>query len=872
MVEPQATSPINSMTPPKSPLKPLPNPHASPRSSSQQLSQHSSSRSHSGQHDQKQALKHATAKPRRSSRDVESSSPRLERAMSAKRVEPILRGTTPEPPKPPKNLEPPMPSQSHRPSTQEESIPMTSHPQSPASVVTTTPTSPERRASIRAARAPVVVEPPEPMLPNKRTDPIIAAREGGAKPVIPARSASRTKPSFATFTERARFHLGRKKSPSQELGENDTSSTDLPIQSPSSRHSPANRPSSPVFQRLSTRRANAISTSTHSASASPSFVTEPADSPLSRNESPALQFDSGARKPSHSSYNSTSFLPRHPQLSPLPDYSARTGEAAPESDKSLKRSSSVNSGMLSKRASTIDSQAQIRRSSSISTGNRRTSIVTSSPGLDRALSVSHAHPKRSSSVTIPNSRPILDDAGGSVNLQHPLLREARHAKFATTTEPNSPIHRGDLPLRHYASANNIHSIGFAGRPREIIMPPKRTSSLLYNRPAPTSPSAHPALSSAPLDDNEKLSPAPARSSATPAPLNVSSRPDTAASARRDLETARSSPATATASSDTSDDSEDATPPPIGRGVRSTPSMVRLDTNVHSKPQSEAATSPAMKSPSSKKSLTSPSTKPGGTTSPITSPPPDEKPKFKTSATNNIPFYLNPVSSAALIDFLASTPPPSPPQPQHSNTDPKAFDTQNLYKNYRIDNGKSPVPPGPGGMPMLPLNLAQASPRVKSVAKPETHGSKKAGWKKMFGGARGDKKSSSQKIPTSMPNSHSVKAPKQVKKAKSQVLKKGIRDDWEDMTAKQGRHVGNGNGNGSGNSIFKMRGFNMSRGSMSMGKGNAKEKDEEMSQVESTTSTPVASSSVNGSAVGQSQSFMGVGKDGMWISRKNFLRT
>ncbi|KAI4201740.1 MAG: hypothetical protein LQ346_002102 [Caloplaca aetnensis] len=872
MVEPRASSPISSMTPPKSPLKPLPNPHASTRSSSQQHSQHSSSRSHSGQHDPKPPVKHATAKPR-SSRDIEPSSPRLERAMSAKRVEPILRDTAPEPSKAPKNPEPPMPALSHGASTQEESTPMSSHPQSPASVVTTNPTSPTRRASLRAERAPVVVEAPERMRPNKSTDPIIAARAVEAKPPIPARSASRTKPSLVTFTERARFHLGRKKSACHELGGNDTSSTDLPIQNPSSHDSPHNRPPSPVFQRLSTRRANAISISTYSASASPTSPIKPADSPIFRNESPALKFDSGAPKPSHSSYSSISFLPPHPRLSPLPDYSTPPGEAVPRPDKSLKRSSSVNSGTKSKRASTIDPQAEIRRSSSINTDNRRTPTVKSGPGSERPLSVRHVHLKRSSSINIPSSTPILDDAGGSVNLQHPLLREARHAKFATATEPNSPIHRGDLPLRHYASASNIHSIGFAGRPREIMMPPKRTSSLLYNPPAPISPSAHPALSSSSLADYNRLSPAPAQSSATPAPLRVSSRPDTAASARRDLHTARSSPATAR--SDSSDDSEGATPPPIGRGVRSTtPSMARLNTNVHPKPQSEAATSPAVKSLLSRKSPTSPSTKSAGATSPTTSPLSAEKPKFKTSATNNIPFYLNPASSTALIDFLASTPPPSSPHPQHK-TDPKAFDTQNLYKNYRIDDGKSPVPPGPGGMPMLPLNLAQTSPRVKSIVQPETRDKKKGGWKKMFGGARGEKKSSSPKNPTSMPNQDCVKASKQAQTTKSPVPKKGIREDSGEIAAKQGRHTENGNRNGSGNgnSIFKMRGFNMSRGSMSMSKANAKDRDdEEMSQVESTTSTPVANSNVNGSAVGQSQSFMGVGKDGMWISRKNFLRT
>ncbi len=866
---------MSSMTPPKSPLKPLPNPHASTRSSSQQHSQHSSSRSHSGQHDPKAPVKHATVKPRRSSRDIEPSSPRLERAMSAKRVEPILRDTAPEASKPRRNPEPPMPALSHRASTQENSTPMTSHPQSPASVVTINSTSPTRRASLRAQRAPMVVEAPEPMRPNKSTDPIIAAREVEAKPPIPVRSTSRTKPSLVTFTERARFHLGREKSACHELGGNDTSSTDLPIQSPSSHDSPDNRPSSPVFQRLSTRRANAISISTYSASASPTSPIKPAESPIFRDESPALKFDSGAPKPSHSSYNSTSFLPPHPRLSPLPDYSTPAGEGVTEPDNSLKRSSSVNSGTNSKRASTINPQAEIRRSSSINTDNRRTPIVKSGPGLDRPLSVSHVHLKRSSSINIPSSTPVLDDAGGSVNLQHPLLREARHARFATATEPNSPVHRGDLPLRHYASAGNIHSIGFAGRPREIMMPPKRTSSLLYKPPAPTSPSAHPALSSPSLADYDRLSPAPARSSATPAPLRVSSRPETAASARRDVHAARSPPTTA--ESDSSDDSESATPPPIGRGVRSTtPSMARLNTNMHSKPQSEAATSPAVKSLLSRKSPTSPSAKSAGATSPTTSPLSAEKPKLKTSATNNIPFYINPASSTALIDFLASTPPPPTPRPQH-NTDPKAFDTQNLYKNYRIDDGKSSVPPGPGGMPMLPLNLAQTSPRVKSIAQPETRGKKKSGWKKIFGGARGEKKPSSQKDSTPMPNQDCARAPTQAKTSKFQVPKKGIIEESKNVTAKQGRHMenGNANGSGSGNSIFKMRGFNMSRGSMSMNKAKARDRDdEEMSQVESTTSAPVATSSVNGSAVGQSQSqsFMGVGKDGMWISRKNFLRT
>ncbi|KAI4139190.1 MAG: hypothetical protein L6R39_006432, partial [Caloplaca ligustica] len=820
MVEPSAArSPHHSMTPPKSPLKPLPNPHASTstRSSSHQHSQHSSSRSYSGQHDPNYQTKQVTLKPRRSSRDLGSSSPRLERAMSAKRVEPILRDTTPETTRPPKSSEPPMPTKFRRPSTPEKPVSMNSQPQSPASVLATTPVSPRRRSSVRSERTPgsaSVTEFPQPTFPTKSTDPIIAAREVEAKPPIPARSESRNKPSLMAFTERARFHLTRKKSPSPEAEENDTSSTTLPIQSPPSEDPPANRPSSPAVRRLSTRRANAISMSTYSASST--STTKPFESPISHNESPVLKFDSGVAKPSHSSYSSISFLPPHPQLSPLPDYSTPSDEPLPQPNNLLKRSTSVNSGTASKRASTIDQQPQVRRSSSIrSVDNKRTSGIIVGLAHSRSSSASNIYPKRSSSINIPKSAPIPDDAGGSVNLQHPLLREARHARYATTTEPNSPAGYSDLPLRKFHSQQNLHSVGFAGRPREIIMPPKRTSSLLYNPPAPTSPSAHPALSAARLDDRERLSPAP-KSSATPAPLKVSSRPDTAASVRKNVETTPSS--SATASSANSDDSEDATPPPISRGPQSpNPAMTRLDTKLNSRPHDEATTSPVVRSPTSNRSGISPTTKPGGdAASPATSRSPTEKPEFKTSATNNIPFYLNPVSSAALIDFLASTPPQSPAHPHRSNTDPKAFDPRDLYKNYRTEDGKAAVPPGPGGMPMLPLNLAQASPRNRSAAQ-ATRDSKKAGWKKMFGARREGKQA---KPPTSAPRSDTTKAPKQPKKSKHQAPKKGTREGEEALTGKHDC------GNGTANGIFKMRGFNMSKGSMNIIKGNAKEKDDE----------------------------------------------
>ncbi|KAL8865682.1 MAG: hypothetical protein Q9174_006758, partial [Haloplaca sp. 1 TL-2023] len=666
MVEPQSRSSNHSTPPPKSPLKDLPTaPRTSTRSSSQQHSRHSSSRSLSGQQQEPSSQhKQPKPRPRRASREIEPSSPRLERAMSAKRVEPILRDTAPESSKSAKSSQTPASAKASASIRSTESVSKHSQSPSQSSVITSITTGPgtdHKTPVIEVSESEPTAPKTEHTLPMKSTDPIIAAREASPTPPIPLRSPSR-KPSFRTFTERARFHLTRKKSPALDVDRDDTSSTNLPIQSPPSHDSPADRPSSPVVRRLSTRRANAMSMSTYSDS--PTSTSRPVESLSSRNMSPVPISETADGKPSHGSYNSLSFLPLHPQLSPLPDY-AVPGEGGPEkSNDQMKRSTSVKSSEpRSKRASMVDPQASVKRSSS----------VTSNSAMKRSSVVGSGHPKRSSSINIPNSAPLPDDAGGSVNMQHPLLREARHAKFANTTMGGAPP-RGssrDLPLRHYHSQDNFHSTGFAGRAQEITLP-RRISSLLYNPPPPTSLSAHPALSSAPLDPEDKLSPAPAQSSATPAPLKVESGPENAGSNDGESMTTSSSPAPAASDdSDEPDESESATPPPIGLGVRS-PS--RLNTNLDSDSRTPAAAISPVKSAKSNKSPISPSSNAVDTTaSPQTAAETDPQ-KYKTSATNNIPFYLNPVSSAALIDFLASTPPPSPPHHhQRSTSDPNAFD-------------------------------------------------------------------------------------------------------------------------------------------------------------------------------------------------------
>ncbi|KAL9040286.1 MAG: hypothetical protein Q9180_002007, partial [Flavoplaca navasiana] len=185
-VESRTKSSHSSMTPPKSPLKPLPTaPNVSTRSSSQQHSQHSSSRSQSGQHDPNPQVQHATPpKSKRPPKDVEPSSPRLERAMSAKRVEPILRDTTPEPSKPPKGVEPPMPAKVSWPNTPQERTSRDTPVDSPASGHTST-------MSYSLSETALPVDPtgstvsPGLRMPTRSTDPIVPSREVETKPPIP---------------------------------------------------------------------------------------------------------------------------------------------------------------------------------------------------------------------------------------------------------------------------------------------------------------------------------------------------------------------------------------------------------------------------------------------------------------------------------------------------------------------------------------------------------------------------------------------------------------------------------------------------------------------------------------------------------------
>ncbi|KAL8865454.1 MAG: hypothetical protein Q9174_006877 [Haloplaca sp. 1 TL-2023] len=159
--------------------------------------------------------------------------------------------------------------------------------------------------------------------------------------------------------------------------------------------------------------------------------------------------------------------------------------------------------------------------------------------------------------------------------------------------------------------------------------------------------------------------------------------------------------------------------------------------------------------------------------------------------------------------------------------------------------------------MLPLSLAQAAPPGAR----EGSQKKTAAWKRMFGARVGGSGKSAAKT-TPIPKSEPVK-PQNAPKEKPS---KGPRTQ-----GKKGQKKGK---DGSGNAML---GQILRNGSMVKIQRDAPsaEKDDEISVSDSTVTKDTNNTNGNSGGVGGGgggQSFMGVGKDGMWISRKNFLRT
>lgn len=598
---------------------------------------------------------------------------------------------------------------------------------------------------------------------------VMAGMVEASKPPVPQRSTSRRR----SFTEHARSLL-RIKSPLQQNDENNLSSTNLPIQSLSGEPTPTNHPSSPTFARsLSTRKAQAMSMSTYSAS--PTSPTKASDFPPDRGNSP-VHTTAGRKVPSQSSYGVLAF-PAHSRTTSL-DGITPTGSAWLPGHS---RTSSLDGPGPAGPTKQIDSP-----------------VRTEIPPMAR-----YAKPVAA-----------LDDSEGNVNTAHPLLQKARHTRFASKNGK-------DLPLRHYKSQDAFtHSNpDLSQRQAEGMVLPQRSSSLLYraNEPSITTTfsGAQTAISSPypnRLSFHEtKRSPTPNRLHQNDSAISLVTRAHTAPAeselgihpAHRTPEppsasTAASSPPLSRTSSTTG---RGATPPPIAT-VRSPKSSDATITSPKLPPPSRFAPT----APSQFQNITAPTTN-NHSRDGSKDYPPESDPKYKTTATNNTPFYLNPASSQALLDFLAATPPPSPPH--GTRTEPStpaagAFFNRAYIATDNRGGESSPPPPFAVGRGRASM---EALPSAKTG---DVNTREKKGWKKIFGGGGG-------KLEKQI---NGVSGSKEMKQKKKRDYRKNV----------------------------------------------------ELSQVYGVGTGAQSMDGRIGDLGKDSSGYMGLGKDGVWISKKNFLKT
>lgn len=513
---------------------------------------------------------------------------------------------------------------------------------------------------------------------------IMALMNSQARPPIPERAPSRRK----SLTEKTKELLRKKPSIARGLDEGTPSKSCLPIYNPSTDHTPGKQPTSPVqttiVRRTSSRKANAMSMSTYSTSPTSPFK-YPSETPPLREASP-VHTRGGNPVPTQSSYGILSLQPVQP-LSPLHNPAISLDPA--------------------KGNNTPHSPANAK-------------IATQPVSIIK----NKAHP---------------DDSEGNVNTNHPLLQTARHARFTR-------ISNGDLPLRHYHSQGTFaySNPDLTHNRSDEKGPPKRSSSLLYNRNTRFMPSPEPNASQ--TSHNTSSTHFMSRSHTAPAESELGIHP---AHRTPDPASATSAAPSPSLSNKSSAPGTGATPPPIAtiRSPLSSQGTPRAKSPTLSPPTRFAPFPPS-----------EPQKQPQVTTEAViehdwqpnhqsqqsndSSNNPSNPTDKRTSTTNTMPLYLQPTSSTALIDFLASTPPPSPPHPgtrldkplspaPHTSTG--AFFNRSFITNpYPKDGESSPTPPAPGSRSLTHLG------RVLSGEKEPEQVNKK-GWKKMFGGGKSTKK-------------------------------------------------------------------------------------------------------------------------------------
>lgn len=550
-----------------------------------------------------------------------------------------------------------------RPGRSPEPLKETKVPEQPRNLM-----SPDSNRSVRTPSPQAQSRTNEPSSKSSETNvsfrtpaQVMAQMSEASKPTLPQRSNSRRR-SFMDGTK----GLLRKK-PSLQLDDefSKTRST-LPIQNPSADGSPAKHPSSPgsIFRRLSSRRAHAMSMSHYSGSpTSTKFSTTPP-----RHESPA-HTRNGTRVPTQSSYGA--LLPTVAQVSPFgASFPQDNIPDVPPMPKPLRPASPARS--LQKETST-------------------------KPKLPPIAPLKN--------MTIP------DDSEGSVNTAHPLLREPRHARLGSRTGSDSGLTTttgGDLTFRGYQPTFAHSNPDLSQRSADSTIPPKRTSSLVHDGNNINAP----IINDSALD-SDKRSPTPNQATPNASTVNMLSRAATNPQAppaelgihpaHRNLDPSSDiapSPASPTHSNLSDLAASGATPPPIatvrspdlGKAAKGQPTffppqLPRLQTQDN---PIETSTKPI--SAATARDI-----------SPHPGTPVRIADKFPTTSPTAAPFYLNPASSTGLVDFLSSSPPPSPPLAHPgTRTEPgtpvgqsaSSFSSRPFVPTTRPGEA-SPPPPAPG---------------------------------------------------------------------------------------------------------------------------------------------------------------------------------
>lgn len=317
--------------------------------------------------------------------------------------------------------------------------------------------------------------------------------------------------------------------------------------------------------------------------------------------------------------------------------------------------------------------------------------LSDSEKLDRDLIRSHhllyaAMSKSENDLADPN--PIVPSAQAETKSTsstfHPLLKEVRHKKFASKMEPLVPPRKitGDLPLRNYRSQESLLSQDLRPSRENDIRTSHKRSSSVYQRGSRqfSSPLASPP-------ERAFVSNSPAEPSAAATPSHLVTLPNQMVIQNDKLAQPAKPDVTASPPAELPDTSKDLKQVTVESSAAENAGVhliaSKTDTTESEKQLSSSAENQVVNAASA-------ASQESGSTSNLSNE------KYKTSATNNAPFYLNPASSAALLEFLAETPPASPPNPNKTQNLPLevTVTSQPVQRDPSPETKPSTTPPPP----------------------------------------------------------------------------------------------------------------------------------------------------------------------------------